>query len=271
VDPHAIGADAQRPEPDRPPDRPARLPRSTPRRIGAVLVALAALGVVGLGLARSGGSAAIDAGAAPGSTDAPADVAARSVWRDAPADAILGPKITREATEAYWRLGVDPDESCNQLPAAFLKALAPAGCARLVQATYVDSTESVLATVGFVVTGGGAAQRAALFQNWTADSFARQYSMMPSTYPVKATLSASFHDAQRVAWMSGVSGDGTYVAFTVAGFVDGRQGPDAAAFARGAESELQSDSPPVQVADDLPTAVLDALEAQAKAADGGRS
>jgi hypothetical protein len=236
-----------------------------------VLVPLLALAAVAGGFALSGGAAAVDAGAGPASSDGAADVSARAVWRTASADALLPAKLTREGTETYYRVALDPSESCAQLPAGFVHALAPAGCVRLLQATYIDSTESVVATVGLVVAGGTAAQRGALFQNWTADSFARQYAVMPSTYPAKATLAADFQNAQRIAWMSAISNDGTYVAFTVSGFTDGRTGPDAAAFAQGTEPELQSDSPPVQVADDLPVAVLDAVSAAAKNADGGQS
>jgi hypothetical protein len=236
-----------------------------------VLVIVAACGATGVGFAVSTGPTAADAGAQPASSAPAADVAARSVWRTASADTILPPKLAREGSEVYFRAAVDQDESCTQLPAAFVKALGAAGCVRLVQATYVDATESVVATVGLVVAGGTPAQRTSLFQSWTADSFARQYAVMPSTYPVKATLAAGFHNAQRIAWMSDISDDGTYIAYAVSGFVDGRQGPDAAAFAKGDAPALQSDSPPVQVADDLPTAVLDALTAAGKTTDGGGS
>lgn len=247
--------------------QPAR--RRGPDGAAAALVLAAALAAVGAGFAISGGGASVGAGARPASADPAADVAQRAVWRTAPADSILPPKLSREGTEAYYRVAVDPKESCSQLPAGFVKALAPAGCVRVVQATYVDSTESVVATVGFVVAGGSAAQRTSLFQNWTADSFARQYALMPSTYPVKASLAAGFGNAQRIAWMSQISNDGTYIAFAVSGFVDGRQGPSASAFDSGNESELQSDSPPVQVAGDLPIAVLDGIGAASKNTNGG--
>jgi hypothetical protein len=222
----------------------------------AVLVPLLAVAAAGLGLALSAGAPAYDAGARPGSGAASSDVAARAIWRSASAEQILPAKIDREGSEAYYRLAVDPNESCSHLPSAFIKALGAAGCTHVVRATYVDSTESVVATVGLVAVGGTSAQRASLFQNWTADSYARQYSMVPSTYPVRATLAASFGDAQRIAWKSSISNDGSYIAFTVAGFADGRLGPSAAAFDLGNGSELQSDSPPVQVADDLSSTTL---------------
>lgn len=258
------------PPPDVVPPPPARPRRAKGRVLAAVVVVLAALGAFGVGLAISGGQPAVDAGARSGSGDASAGVAALALWRTAPADRLLPPQLQREGTEVYYRLAVDTDESCSQLPAAFRKALAPAGCVRLVQATYVDSTESQVATVGLVVTGGTPAQRVQLFQNWTADSYARQYTMMPATYPVRASLAAGFGNPQRIAWMSGITNDGGYVAFTVAGFADGRLGPDAAQFDQGSASELSSSSPPVQVAADLPTVVLDALSAQAKSVDGGQ-
>jgi len=250
---------------------PVRGRRPAGRTAAAVLALLAALAAAGIGFAISGASAAVDAGAAPASADSAADVAARSVWRTASADAILPPKLTREGTEAYYRLAVDPDESCAQLPADFVKALGKAGCVRVLQATYVDSTESVVATVGLVVAGGSASQRAALFQNWTADSYAKKYSFMPSAYPVESTLASGFRNAQRIAWMSSITNDGTYIAYTVSGFLDGRTGPNAAALAQGSAPVLQSDSPPVQVADDLPTAVLDGLGGAAKNAGGSAS
>jgi len=224
--------------------------------IAAILVPLLALATAGLAFALSAGAPAYDAGAEPGSGAASTDVAARAAWRSASAGQILPAKIDREGTEAYYRLAVDPNESCSHLPSAFVKALGAAGCAHVVRATYVDSTEAVVATVGLVAVGGTSAQRVSLFQSWTADSYARQYSMMPSTYPVRVSLAASFGDAQRIAWKSLISNDGSYIAFTVAGFADGRMGPSAAAFDLGNGSELQSDSPPVQVADDLSSTTL---------------
>ena len=253
MDSQAFGTDGGFPDAAGWPPRPRRSPG---RVAAAVLVPLLALAVLGLGLALSGGAPAYDQGAGPGSGAASNDIAARAVWRTSYAEQILPAKISREGTEAYYRLGIDPVETCAALPGAFLKALGALGCAHVVEATYVDSTESVVATVGFVAVGGSSADRSALFLKWTGDAYARQYSMMPSTYPVRATVAAGFGDAQRIAWKSVASNDGSYIAFTVAGFADGRPGPSAAAFDLGDGSELQSDSPPVQVADDLSSTTL---------------
>jgi hypothetical protein len=253
VESQAFGTDGGFPDAAGLPPRPRRSPG---RVVAAVLVPLLALAAAGVGFALSGGAPAYDAGAGPGSGAASSDVAARAAWRSASAEQILPAKLDREGSEAYYRLAVDPNESCSRLPSAFIKAIGAAGCTHVVRATYVDSTESVVATVGLVAIGGTSAQRASLFQSWTADSYARQYSMMPSTYPVRVSLAASFGDAQRIAWKSSIANDGSYIAFAVAGFADGRTGPSAAAFNLGNGSELQSDSPPVQVADDLSSTTL---------------
>ncbi|HTJ67381.1 MAG TPA: hypothetical protein VL551_07630 [Actinospica sp.] len=253
MDSQAFGADGGYPEAAGLPPGPRRSPG---RVIAAVLVPLLALAVFGIAFALSGGAPAYDAGAKPGSGAASSDVAARAVWRSASADQILPPQIDREGTEAYYRLGVDANESCAQLPSTFVKVLGAAGCAHVIQATYLDSTETVVATVGLVAVGGTTAQRSALFQSWTADAYARQYSMMPSTYPVPVTLASSFGNAQRVAWKSSISNDGSYIAFAVSGFADGRLGPSASVFDLGNASELQSSSPPVQVADDLSDSIM---------------
>jgi hypothetical protein len=268
VDSQAFGADGGFPDTAGLPPGPRRSPG---RVIAAVLVPLIALAVFGIAFALSGGAPSYDAGAKAGSGAASADIAARAVWRSASADQILPPKIDREGTEVYYRLAVDTNESCAQLSGAFVKALGAAGCEHVVQATYVDSTESVVATVGLVAVGGTTAQRASLFQNWTADSYARQYSMMPSAYPVPGSLAASFQNAQRVAWKSAIANDGSYIAFAVSGFADGRLGPSAAAFDLGNESELQSDSPPVQVADDLSGTIMTGFNALYQSGNGAQS
>lgn len=255
--------------PPEPPGAPARARRS-PARVtaAAAVVAVAVAAFVG-GLVISASSSARPQ-ARPGDGAGAAQIAAGSVWRSEPADKILPPRLDREGSEAYYRLAIDPDESCTRLPAPFRAALGKAGCSHVLEATYLDSTETVVVTLGVVVTGGGTAEHAALFQSWTADAYARQYAMMPAAFPAPSSAAASFHDAQRIAWKSAVSNAG-YVTFAVAGFADGRQGPSAAAFALGNESELQSDSPPVQAADDLAGYLLTSMTALAPTQNGSSS
>lgn len=267
MDSQAYGLIGEPPEAAGPPPRPSRSPG---RVAAAALVPLLALAVSGFGFVLAGGASAYDAGARPGSGAASADVATRALWRSASADKVLPPLIHREGSEVYYRLGVDSNESCAQLPGAFVKALGAGGCSAVVQATYLDSTESVVTTVGLVAVGGTPAQRTSLFQSWTADAYARQYSMMPSTYPVRTTLAASFLDPERVAWKSEVSNDGSYIAYAVSGFADGRVGPSASVFDLGNASELQSDSPPVQVADDLSGYLMTTFDALAQAGNGAQ-
>jgi hypothetical protein len=240
----------------------ASIPPRLPVRVKAgaavlVLIALAA-GAGGVAISGSNSSAA----AAHSSGLAAQDEQVRALWRTSPADDLLPLSLSREGTETYQRIAVDPDEQCSILPAAMLAAMSPAGCDRVVQATYVDRTQTVTATVGIVVLSGTPAQRAALFKNWTPDSDATNTALMPDAYPVPGTAAADFQDPQRVAWESQVSADGSYLVYTVTGFTDGRVGPTAAQRAAGSGTALESDSPPVQVAADLPAAIQQILAAR---------
>jgi hypothetical protein len=144
----------------------------------------------------------------------------------------------------------------------------------VLTATYVDRTQTVTATVGIIVIGGSSADRQHLFQAWSADTNASKGSMMPHVYPVPGTVAAAFSDNERVAWQSQLSSDGTYLAYAVAGFSDGRTGSDSAAIAAGSGSALSASSPPVQVAADLPAAIQDLITPKlnaARTAQGGHS
>lgn len=243
------------------------LPRRTLVTASAlVVVAVLALAIGLVAAQPSGGSAAKRTTGA-----AAQDEAVRAVWRTATVDQLLPASIKREGSETYIRLGINPDESCAKLPAAFAGGLAPAKCAHVLSATYADRTQTVTATVGIVVTSGNDADRLRLFRAWTPDSNANNAAMMPHTYPVANTAAAQFTDAQRVAWQSQVSTDGTYLVYAVTGFTDGRSGPDAPAIAAGSGSALSSSSPAVQVAGDLPAAIQDLLTARIQDTQGGAS
>lgn len=143
-----------------------------------------------------------------------------------------------------------------------LTALSPAGCDKVVQATYVDRTQTVTATVGIVLISGSDSVRQSLYKTWTPDAYSLSTAMMPFAYPVPGTAAANFQDPQRVTWNSEVLDDGSYLVYTVAGFTDGRVGPSAANRSASSGSALESDSPPVQVASDLPSAIAQVLVAQ---------
>lgn len=252
------------------PPAPALPPRPKVRarvKAGAAIILVLALA------AGAGGVAIAKAGTGGAAASRTTGQAARqqqiaSLWRSASADDLLPLSLSREGTETYQRIGVDPDEQCSTLPAPMLAALHPAGCVRVIQATYVDRTQTVTATVGIVVLSGSATVRQSLFQDWTPDANASNTLMMPHTYPVPGTDAANFQDAQRVAWESEVTNDGSYLLYAVAGFSDGRPGPSAADRSAGSGSALDSDSPPVEVAGDLPTAISQILVAQETTALG---
>lgn len=243
----------------------ARLAARTVAAVCGLLALVFAVVIAAVVIAAPGGGQA----ARPTTGPAAQDVRARALWRSVPADDLLPGVIKREGTEAYVRLGVDPDQTCQALPTAFTAALGPAKCAHVLQATYIDLTQTVTATVGIVVLSGTNAARLGLYQSWTGDADAAKTDMMPHAYAVPGSPASGFGDAQRVAWQSQVSTDGSYLVFTVAGFADGRTGPDAAARAAGSGSALAADSPPVQVAGDVPAGILDKLTAQQGAVTKG--
>ena len=250
---------------------PAQPKVSLPRRtlaIASAIVVIAVLALaVGLVMAQPSGGAA----AKRTSGAAAQDEAARAVWRSATVEQLLPTSIKREGTETYLRLGIDSDESCAKLPAAFTRELAPTKCTHVLSATYADRTQTVTATVGIVVLSGSVADRLRFFQTWTPDSNANNAAMMPHAYPVPRTIAAQFTDAQRVTWQSQASSDGTYLVYAVAGFTDGRSGPGAAAMAASSGSALSSSSPAVQVAGDLPAAIQDLLSTRIQDSQDGAS
>lgn len=239
----------------------------------AVLTALALLGVAILVFVGAVALATPTGGTAarPSTGVTAQDEALRALWRTASANDLLPATLNREGTETYIRLGVNPDETCTGLPSAFTAALAPATCSRAIEATYVDRTQTISATVGIVVLSGSINDRLHLFQSWAPDSYAMKDAMMPHVYPVAGTLAAQFSDAQRVTWQGQVSSDGTYLVYAVTAFTDGRTGPDAAARAAASGSALAAGSPAVQVAGDLPTAIQIILTAKETSTAAGGS
>lgn len=230
-------------------------------KAGASVILVLALAAVTSGvLAAKAGTGGAAASRTTG--QAAQDQKVDALWRTASAGDLLPLSLSREGTETYQRIGVDSDESCSVLPAALLAALKPGSCAKVIQATYVDRTQTVTATVGIVVISGSSDVKQSVYKNWTPDSNAANTAMMPNTYPVPGTAAANFQDAQRVAWQSNILNDGSYLVYAVAGFSDGRTGPSAADRSANTGSALDPDSPPVQVAGDLPTAISQILVAQ---------
>ncbi|MEU6310437.1 hypothetical protein [Streptomyces sp. NPDC047014] len=144
----------------------------------------------------------------------PADAAYRkagSLWRSAPVDSLLPPVLSGAATgpggadRTWTRLSVAPDADCPAALAADWQALlAPAGCTRVLRATYTDATRSSLIAVGMVFTPADAPTLGALRGRLTA----------PPAY--------GFADGRRAAWAASVSEEAPVVVYAVSAFADGR-------------------------------------------------
>jgi hypothetical protein len=117
------------------------------------------------------------------------------------------------------RLGIGPPAGCTggTDPAA-AKVLDQYGCTAILRATYVDSTGSMLVTVGVAVLPSIPAATAA--GNRLAPSKPQVTTSSVTPVPVAGTLAARFGSAQRqLSWATHA---GSYVIMATAGYVDGR-------------------------------------------------
>lgn len=201
------------------------------RRIG---VATAACLVLGLGLIGGATAGAVinhgpraEQPVADGSPEAFAR--ARDVWRNVPVDQLFPPTVTQQgagpggADRSWTRIGVAPPAGCAGAFDPLLgQVLAPAGCVRLLRATYVDSTSSTVTTVGLVVTSGDAAVMSGLNRRWTDQNLGDRTDLLPRTVAFPGTAAAGFGPHQRGSWTVQVSADLPYVVYAVSGFADGR-------------------------------------------------
>ncbi|MFI7385684.1 hypothetical protein [Streptomyces sp. NPDC049813] len=211
-------------------DRTTRL-RPVGARLRPRAAAAAACLVLGLGLIG---------GAATGTllTDGGGDgtVTAQSAYRDAaqlwhavPVDRLFPPTLNGEgagpggADRTWTRIGVAPDSGCRQAFDPLLaKALRPAGCRRLLRATYTDATQSNVTTVGLMFTSADAEASQALRTRFTEEGLDRRADLVPRPYAVPGTAAAHFGDAQRASWSLHVLTDAPVVVYAVSGFADGR-------------------------------------------------
>ncbi|MEV6685503.1 hypothetical protein AB0N28_09205 [Streptomyces sp. NPDC051130] len=188
---------------------PAAGPRSPARVTAAVLCALLGAGLT----AGAAATAWSDHRAARRTPTAEAAYrAAASLWRNAPADRLLPPVLEGPgdgpggADRTWTRVALAPAADCGPtaLAADWRTALAPAGCAHVLRATYTDSTRSSLVSVGLVFTTAGPA---------TMDGL-RGHLPAPSAY--------GFTDAQRATWTASVVAGAPAVVYAVSAFADGR-------------------------------------------------
>ncbi|MFH8491383.1 hypothetical protein [Streptomyces longisporoflavus] len=194
------------------------------------VTAAAACVVLGLGLigGAATGSWLTGSDEGPGITR-DAYAVAGELWHSVPVDELFPTTIKGEgagpggADRSWTRIAVAPDSTCkNAFDPLLRKALAPAGCLRLLRATYTDATRSHVTTVGLLFTKADADAMRSLRARFTEEGLDRRPDLMPRPYAAKGTPAAGFGDAQRASWTVSVLPDAPVVAFSVSGFADGR-------------------------------------------------
>ncbi len=216
--------------------RPASYDDSTTRlrpvgsRTRPRVAAAAACAVLGLGLIGGAATGSWLAGDGDGSIGSPSSYAAAgTLWHSVPVDRLFPPVIKGDgagpggADRTWTRIAVAPDSTCeNAFDPLLQRALRPAGCLRLLRATYTDATRSHVTTVGLLFTKADTEAMKALRTRFTEDGLDRRKDLMPHPYAAKGTLAAGFGDAQRASWTVSVLTDAPVVAYAVSGFADGR-------------------------------------------------
>ncbi|MGW2598319.1 hypothetical protein [Streptomyces klenkii] len=228
------------PPPPSLPPLPPMPPRDAGRRSGARTLSAAVCLVLGLGLIGGAvaGSWLADGGAG---TAAERDFArGGTLWRTTPVDDLFPPVLRAGAAgpggaeRAWTRIGVAPDSGCEEAFDPLLeKALAPAGCTRLLRATYTDATSTAVTTVGLLVTATGSQGMRDLRRRFADERLDERTDLMPRPYAPRGTVAERFGDAQRASWAVSVLTDAPAVVYAVTGFADGRTGtpPQAAPLA----------------------------------------
>ncbi|WP_245996353.1 hypothetical protein [Streptomyces armeniacus] len=223
-----------------PADGHARPPLRTIAAVACLVLGTGLLGGVGTGIWFTD-----DADAKP-AAEAEFDTS-RQLWHNVPVDSLFPRTLKGDgagpggADRTWTRVAVAPDTDCrNAFDALLGKALAPAGCHRLVRATYADETSSSVTTVGIVFTKADEDGMRKLRDRFAADKLGERTDLMPRAYPARGTVAADFADPQRASWTVSVLTDAPAVVYAVSGFADGRTvsepQPAADATARGQTS-----------------------------------
>ncbi|WP_267890975.1 hypothetical protein [Streptomyces sp. JHA19] len=204
-----------------------------PRPLGGLrlrprIAVAAACGVLGLGLIGGALTGSWLVGE-PGGGDQGTFATAGTLWHSIPVDRLFPPTVDGKgagpggADRTWTRIAVAPDTGCaDALDPLLRKALAPAGCRRLLRATYIDATQSHVTTVGLLFTKADAATMRALDARFARDGLDRRADLVPRPYAPKGTLAAGFGDAQRAAWTVSVLTDAPVVVYAVSGWADDR-------------------------------------------------
>ncbi|WP_432119448.1 hypothetical protein [Streptomyces sp. bgisy032] len=208
-------------------------PRPLGRRGASQAAAAAVCLVLGLGLVSGAVTGSWLAGDSGEQGTRSAFTAAGSLWHSVPVDQLFPRTVQGRgagpggADRTWTRIAVAPDSGCRDAFDPLLrKALAPAGCARLLRATYTDATESHVTTVGLLFTTADAAGMTSLANRFRKERLDRRSDLMPLPYAAKGTPAADFGAGQRAAWTVSVLTEAPVVVYAVSGWADGRSVDD---------------------------------------------
>jgi hypothetical protein len=155
--------------------------------------------------------------------------AAGDLWHSVPVDRLFPPTVQGRgagpggADRTWTRIAVAPDSGCaGAFDPLLRKVLDPAGCARLLRATYTDATQSHVTTVGLLFTKADTAAMTSLARRFEREGLERRGDLMPLPYAAKGTVAAGFGPSQRASWTVSVLTDAPVVVYAVSGWADGR-------------------------------------------------
>ncbi|MEU9594520.1 hypothetical protein AB0D84_33030 [Streptomyces sp. NPDC048193] len=204
-------------------------PRPLGGRLRPQAVAAAVCLVLGAGLVTGAATGSWLAGDSGDADARSAFTAAGDLWHSVPVDRLFPPTVQGQgagpggADRTWTRVAVAPDSGCaGAFDPLLAKALAPAGCARLLRATYTDATQSHVTTVGLLFTKADAAAMTSLANRFEKEGLARRADLVPLPYAAEDTVAAGFGAGGRAAWTVSVLTDAPVVVYAVSGWADGR-------------------------------------------------
>ncbi|MFJ3163915.1 hypothetical protein [Streptomyces kanasensis] len=185
--------------------------------------------VLGLGLVGGAGVGAWVLRDPGTTTERTAYTETATLWHSTPVDTLF-PRSLRGAgagpggADRTWtRVAVAPDAPCaTVLQPRLAAALRPAGCLRVLRATYTDATSTHVTTVGLAFMRTDAAGMTALHGRFTTGGLDRNPELIPPALAAPGTVAAGFGNAQRASWHVSVLTEVPAVVFAVSGFADGR-------------------------------------------------
>lgn len=185
--------------------------------------------VLGLGLIGGAVTGGRLAGETDDSATAGSFATAGTLWHSTPVDRLFPPTVEGRgagpggADRTWTRVAVAPDSGCAGAFDPLLRAtLAPVGCARLLRATYTDSTQSFVTTVGLLFTTADAPAMGSLAARFRNEGLGRRTDLMPRPYAAQGTVAAAFGVRQRASWTVSVLTEAPVVVYAVSGWADGR-------------------------------------------------